>query len=115
MLAAGERVDAEDRLEQLGAAGALKAGDADDLAGAEREVDAVDVPVAGAAELEPRLTDLGAGSGSGKNDEIGRPTIRRTSAASSSSAAGRVATRRPSLRTVIVSQRSKISLSRWET
>ena len=33
--AAGERADAEDRLEQLGAAGALQPGDADDLAGAQ--------------------------------------------------------------------------------
>ena len=52
---------------------------------------------------------------SGKNEEIERPTISRTSAASSSSAAGWVATCWPSLRTVIVSQRSKTSLSRWET
>ena len=35
-LASGERADPEDRLEQLGAAGALQPGDADDLAGAER-------------------------------------------------------------------------------
>ena len=88
-LAAGERADAEDRLEQLGAAGALEPGDADDLAGAQGEVDAVDVPVAGAAQLEPRLADLGAGRpGRGRTDEIERPTISRTRPASSSSAAG---------------------------
>ncbi len=59
-LAAGERADAEDRLEQLGAAGALEPGDAHDLAGAQGQVDAVDVAVAGAAQLEPGLADLGA-------------------------------------------------------
>ena len=59
-LAAGERPDPEHRLEQLGAAGALQPGDADDLAGAQREVDPVDVAVAGAAQLEGRGPDLGA-------------------------------------------------------
>ncbi len=54
-------------------------------------------------------------TGSGKNADISRPTIRRTSSESSTWEAGRVATWRPSLSTVIVSQRSKISLSRWET
>ena len=52
---------------------------------------------------------------SGKNDEIERPTMSRTSDASSSSAAGWVVTCWPSFRTVMVSQRSKTSLRRWET
>ena len=115
-LAAGERADPEDRLEQLGAAGALQPGDADDLAGAQGEVDAVDVPVAGAAELEQRLAGLGAG-------RAGRGRTRRSAGRPSAGPARRRRARRragwrpgwPSLSTVIVSQRSKISLSRWET
>ena len=72
--------DAEDGLEQLGAAGALEPGDADDLAGAQGEVDAVDVPVAGAAQLEPGLADLGARElGRGRTTRSAGPTISRTS------------------------------------
>ena len=59
--AAGQRVDAEDGLEQLGATRALQAGDADDLAAAHGQVDAVDVAVAGAAQLERGGAGLGAG------------------------------------------------------
>ena len=88
--AAVERMHPERRLEQLGAARALQTGEADDLAGADGEVDAVDVRVAGALQRQPDLTDLGP-------------------------AAGPLLTWRPSLRMVIVEQRSKISLSRWET
>ena len=58
--AAVERVHAEDRLDELGAARALEPGQADDLAGADREVDPVDVRVAGARQGEPDLADLGA-------------------------------------------------------
>ena len=59
-LAAGEGPDAEDALEQLGATGALQAGQPDDLAGVDGQVDGVDVPVAAAAELEAGLADRGA-------------------------------------------------------
>ena len=46
---------------QLGAARALEPGQADDLPGADREVDPVDVRVAGAGQREADLADLGAG------------------------------------------------------
>ena len=65
-LAARERGDAEERLDELGATGALQAGDADDLAGAQLEVDVVDVAVAGAAQLEARLAEHGALLGLGE-------------------------------------------------
>ena len=52
---AGEGLDAEHPFHQLGASGTLQPGDADDLPGAEREGDAVDVGVAAAVEFEPRV------------------------------------------------------------
>ena len=56
-LAARERVDAEERLDELGAAAALQAGDPHDLAGSQFQVDAVDVAVAGTAQFEARLAE----------------------------------------------------------
>ena len=113
--AAVERVHAEHRLDQLGAARALEPGQADDLAGAHVEVDAVDVRVAGARSVSRTSPTSVPGILSGKYDVSGRPTICRTSEASVSPLAGPVLTWRPSLRIVMVWQRSKISLSRWET
>ena len=66
----------------------------------------------GPRRTSPTTTSSGL---SGKYCVSGRPTISRTSSPSVSSSAGRVATCWPSLRMVMVWQRSKISLSRWET
>ncbi len=65
--AAGEGFDAEDRLGDLGAARALEPGEADDLAGADLEVDAVDLGVAAAGDGEADLAGLGAGQRFGED------------------------------------------------
>jgi hypothetical protein len=64
-VAAGERIRAEERAGELGAAGALEAGDAEHLATADLEVDVVQHGVAAALDAQHDLAELSAVARSG--------------------------------------------------
>ena len=107
--------DAEHRMGDLGSSGADESGEADDLAGADREVDARD---AGRPQPRDRQDDRRVGAAAGAWAEttlraVG-PSIASTRDASVSAAVGAVRITRPSRRTVTVSASSSTSRRKWE-
>ena len=112
------RAGAVQRLEDLGATGADQAREADDLAGADAEVDArEDAGQLQAAHVEDGVARRGAAGRSrgGKTYSIDRPVISLISSeVGVSSTASPVATVLPSLSTVMRSPIWRISSSRWE-
>ena len=107
-------VDAEQDAGDLGPPGADEAGEADDLAGADREARC---PRNSPARVRPSTSSSTSPTGVstfGNSDTV-RPTMCRTRSAVVRSRVGVVTTWRPSRKTVARSQSSKTSSSRWLT
>ena len=113
---------AEERLEDLGAAGAEQAADAEDLAGVQVEVDAVSTRRQpwrpGTSRVRPRTertTGPVGGAARGRAAGVSRPTIARDEpVAATSRRWARSTTWRPSRSTVTRSASSITSSMRWE-
>ena len=114
-----DRVDAEDRLRGLGAAGSEQSGQADDLAGVHVDGDVVEQRPAGeplgragpGSPVASRCSSVNVVAPCSRTSSTSRPSMVATSRSRVVPATGPLCTRRPSRSTVTRSQKRKTSSS----